>query len=162
MFKAPVALTILLHAAPLYGQSLDDIEKDIEYSYYLISGSTVSEIREQLNSKGPDGAWGKTYWTVHWFTDNSDCSVRVQAHIILPQLFSSSGLSDGDRATVEAVLRALEVHENHHLQMGIFAAEEIQRYGCSDAAEIIDYWIEKNNEFDRNTLNGRSEGVELR
>ena len=72
-----------------------------------------------------------------------------------------SRLTPLERQRAEAMLIALESHEQEHVRMGLYAAEEVKRYDCKDPDKIIDYWKAKNDQFDLETLNGRTEGVEL-
>ncbi len=79
----------------------------------------------------------------------------------LPRLMFETRLPEADRALVQQAFLALANHEENHARMGLLAAEDVQRRGCADADETVTYWMSKNDDYDRETQHGYSEGVRL-
>ncbi|SLN49208.1 hypothetical protein ROA7450_02425 [Roseovarius albus] len=77
-------------------------------------------------------------------------------------MLRTSQLPVHDRIKVEKMLTALWMHEERHVDHGISAAEEVKRYNCENAQEIIDYWVRRSKRYDLETRHGQKEGVKLR
>lgn len=153
------SLVITVISSISNAQTVSAIKKDIEIDYFLISGGSINEIRKSLKRKGPNSYWALTSWRISW---DDSCNILLKAKMQLPRLHNSIGMPSSERSIVEKMLLALRLHEERHLDYGILAAEEIRRHECENASGILEYWIEKNNEFDRNTNNGRTDGVVLK
>ena len=150
-----IGLALLLGLPPQASHA-DEVAIDRKLDYVLVSGSSLDEITDQLDRKGPGGFWGRTAWYVSW---SDACEVRLEVRITLPRLMFENRLPEADRAIVQRAFLALENHEENHSRMGLFAAEEVKRQGCAGAQDIVSYWMAKNDDYDRETQNGRSEGV---
>ena len=111
-----------------------------------------------MAEKGPRGFWGRTEWHVFW---SDACEVRLEVRTTLPRLMFENRLSDADRTIVQRAFLILANHEENHARMGLFAAEDVKRHGCVDAQATVAYWAAKNDDYDRETRNGLSEGVDL-
>lgn len=156
LLALPVFLCGLLAAQmPAWAET---VTVDREVDYFMVSGGSIDEIAAELGSKGPRRFWALTEWNVSW---NQSCEVTYRVRITLPRLVFANKLPAPERAVVENVFRIMGNHEENHARMGLFAAEEVKRNDCREAQAIVDYWMAKNTEYDRQTVNGLHEGVDL-
>jgi predicted secreted Zn-dependent protease len=160
-------------------------------NHYTITGSTASELRQQMNQLGPLWRTGKrfdaiTRWHVRWSyryaIRNNRCQIttnQVQADITItmPQWRSSSQVSGDLVKRWQRYITALQHHENGHRDHGIGAAREVvralskfpasptcQQLGlAADAAmlRIIDRYSRKDVEYDRLTQHGATQGAKF-
>jgi predicted secreted Zn-dependent protease len=155
---------------------------------YAISGSTPSDLRLEMNSKGPRGNAGGqvfdgyTRWSVIWrYRYNNfgnTCAITsvatsVTVTITLPKWDDEITADNNTRSKWSRYLAALELHERGHRQMGIDAAKEIDRVisgmsGRCDALEaraneagkaILNKYRQLDLDYDRDTDHGAMQGA---
>jgi len=159
------------------------------HNYYTITGSTASQLRQQMNQLGPVQANGKrfdaiTRWHVRWSyryaIHNSRCQittnqVRAEIAITLPQWRSPARVSGTLVQQWQRYITALQHHENGHRDHGIGAARDVvkalktfpayptcpQLASSADAAmlRIIERYSRKDVEYDRLTNHGATQGA---
>jgi len=162
--------------------------ENIEYKYYQISPRTPHEIKPELMRKTPirefGGSFnGRTDWYIDWsFNSRSTqygCQLtstvtKVRVVYILPAL--SEHVKDAK--TIEVFNQfntALTQHEHNHGEHGLKAAREIDdafkqippqrncrnlaRYVDAIANIIVDKYVRLDDEYDRSTRNGETEGA---
>jgi predicted secreted Zn-dependent protease len=160
---------------------------DVKKDYYDVYGSTVGEIRASLKRAGPrvgDSIWhGKADWRVNWRTRYAqgpsrcrvtEASVDFSVIITLPRWSPHPNTDYALIAQWNTYLRALELHENGHRDIGASAAREIlstlrsmSSPRCDDmndqateaARRITDRHKELNQDYDRDTRHGRTQGA---
>jgi predicted secreted Zn-dependent protease len=114
----------------------------ISYDYYDIEGRTASELRQQMNRKGVRWTNGNIYdaytgWNVKWnyryrLTDDNSCSIG-SVNTTLSVEFRLPRWENYDRGPAalkkrwDAYMQALRRHENGHKDIGLQAANEIER-----------------------------------
>ncbi len=157
--------------------------------YYLVTGGTAGEIRENIDRKTPVRENGSTYdartdWLVKWsyLWDQSDglCAItkvetEVNIQFILPKLKTSTALPKVLSKKWEVYMKALLRHEDGHKSIGVRAANEIERNilnmgsrrTCkkleTDANHIGDKLLNKfraiEKEYDRKSNHGMNDGA---
>ncbi len=157
--------------------------------YYLVSGTTADEIRSDLDMKTPVRENGTSYdahtewfvkWNFQWSESNGLCKItkiktRVDVQYILPKLKTSKTLPKPLKQKWETYMKALSDHENGHRDIGVRAANEIEkeigsmvpRRSCrqleTDANDSGDKIIGKfrrlEKEFDRKSRHGMNDGA---
>ena len=112
----------------------------LKTDYYLISGGTASEIRNNIDRKTPIRENGTSYdahtdwfvkWNYWWDHSNGLCTItkvetKVNIQFILPKLKTSSTLPKALRKKWKTYMKALLRHEDGHKNIGIRAANEIE------------------------------------
>ena len=174
-----LSLSFSLQAAPI---------ESVEYKYYEISPRTPYEIKPELMRRSPIREGGGTFnghtdWIVSWKFQSSSspqgCQLvnhQTTVHVIhtLPAL--SSFVTD--KRTIEVFNTfndALTKHEKNHGEHGLTAAREIDKafgeiqpqQNCRELSRmvnnignsIIQKYIFADNEYDRITNNGLTEGA---
>jgi predicted secreted Zn-dependent protease len=154
---------------------------------YTISGSTPSDLRSEMNSKGPRGNAGRVFdgytrWYVTWrYRYNNfgnTCAITsvatsVTVTITLPDWDDEITADNNTRSKWSRFLAALESHERGHRQLGIDAAKEIDRAisgmrGRCDALEarvnearyaILNKHRQLELDYDRDTDHGATQGA---
>lgn len=157
--------------------------------YYLVSGNTANEIRNDLNMNTVVWEGGISFdartdwfvkWNFWWNESNSLCTITrvktsVNVNYTLPKLINARDLPASLQQKWDTYMIALSGHENGHRDMGISAASEIEneignmppRRTCtqleSDANSLANQIIEKFQfieiEFDRKTNHGANDGA---
>lgn len=125
-------------------RSLEPVVK-IQYNNYAVSGSTVSEIQDQMFEQGPldpleqQRYAANTDWHVNWsykyaMTDQG-CKVtsfkaNVDIVFTLPQWSTPHATSASLVESWNEFLAALQIHENGHMMHGIATGQAVL-YGLS-------------------------------
>ena len=176
--------SLLLASTTVFAETIETIE----YKNYLISPRLPQEIRPELMRHTPIRERGGTFnghtdWYIDWhyqtrqapnicLINNIQTSVRI-VHI-LPAL--SEYVTDNQTIAVfNKFNNALTLHEKNHGKNGLSAAREIDaalnniepQRNCRYLSRMIDTigntivqkYIFADNEYDRVTQNGRSEGA---
>ena len=163
----------------------------IQYQYYSISGSTASQLRQQMNQRGPSGPDGRrfdgyTRWNVRWvYQYNSQpdrckiasANVNLTVNFMMPQWQAPPEVSPSLKTTWQRFVKALQTHENGHRDHGIGAANVIlktlntlpAKASCklleteanAKAMRIIADYSRKDVEYDRLTRHGATQGVKF-
>ncbi len=159
-----------------------------EYKYYEISPRTAYEIKPELMRSSPiragSGSFnGHTDWYINWNFHSApgpygcqliDTQTKVHVVHIMPAL--SQYVTD--KKTIEVFNKfnkALTRHEKNHGKNGLLAAREMDKRfseippqpNCRTLARMVDSignsvvqkYAQKDNEYDRLTNNGESEGA---
>jgi len=181
-----MALCCLLASLSMTGQA--EMLKKIEYKYYQISPRAPHEIKPELMRNTPirefGGSFnGRTNWFIDWnfysHATQYGCKLtnaitKVRVVYILPAL--SEYVTDAQ--TIEAFNKfndALTKHEHTHGSHGLQAAREIDeafkqippqrncrnlgRYVDNMANSIVNKYSRIDEEYDRSTRNGETEGA---
>jgi len=177
------------HFSPVTVAQSPNHQVSAQTVYYSVTGSTVNEIRNQLNQRGVLHSNGKRYdgytnWYVNWNyryqTQGNRCrmesaNVRTDVQITLPRWNNSSPVSLALRNKWNRYIQALELHENGHKQNGIDAGEEVlktllsmsaypscQKLGVAANAaahSVINKYNQRDIEYDRATQYGVTQGA---
>ena len=114
---------------------------DLKTDYYQVNGVTPSEIRDDLDMKTPIREDGLNYdahtdwfvkWDFWWNESNGQCTItkvttRVDVEYILPKLTISRALPKSLKKKWEVYMKALLHHEDGHKDIGVRAANEIEK-----------------------------------
>ncbi|WP_342078104.1 DUF922 domain-containing protein [Yoonia sp. SS1-5] len=102
---------------------------------YTISGSSLAEVEEQLNSKGPHGywAWAQTRW--RW---DGNCNMSFRAEITMPRLEDPGRLTAAEQAEWDRMYAALLDHEMGHVTIGRDTALAIKAADCKVDSQAYD------------------------
>lgn len=163
------ALTALacLAAAPVLAQDAEpeeyydgDVLVSVVYQYYPVTGSSLSEVQDDMAANGPAGHWAYTTWYVNW---TGECDVRVDVEMILPELGEDADLYDEEFAEWDRMIVALEEHEFGHVASGIGFAHDVLDLGCviDDIATVQAPWLQRDIDFDAETNHGINQGATL-
>ena len=159
-----------------------------EYKYYVISPRSPYEIKPELVRRSPIREAGGTFnghtdWYIEWkyqaAPGPSGCQlndIKTTVHVVhtLPALSEQVT----DKQTIEVFnqfVAALTQHEKNHGNNGLSAAREMdklfneieQQTNCLQLSRMVDSignaivqkYIRADNEYDRTTRNGMSEGA---
>ena len=127
--------------------------------YYQINGSTTGELKAQMRKKGPNGHWAYAVWFIDW--DNEGCDVSVKINYIYPNWTNINKAPNSVQLIWRKMIRALKKHEKNHARNGIMAGRAIHKNKCKNPGSTIHKWSAKDQEYDRNTGHGKTEGVVL-
>lgn len=190
--RAAIVLFVLTCSSNLFASESPSCELKVRegYRFYDISGSTLDQLRKQINQKGTRWNDGKVYsamtnWDIHYkyrvIRNNGRYSVRsadttVEIGYFLPRL-------DVDACTPELATRwkdylgSLQRHEFGHKDLAVRTASEVNEmfatlpsFGTEEelAAEITRRTEEKFRqlkeiqiEYDRDTRHGETQGAVL-
>lgn len=179
-----VSLALLVFSLSISAETIETVE----YKYYEISPRSPYEIKPQLMHNSPIRAGGGSFnghtdWYIDWkyqtASGPSGCQlhdIRTNVHIIhtLPAL----GQHVQDKQTIEVFNKfntALTQHEKNHGNNGLTAAREMDKLfneiqpqpDCRQLSRMVDdignsvvqKYIHADNEYDRITNNGLTEGA---
>ncbi|PCI04793.1 MAG: hypothetical protein COB77_07565 [Gammaproteobacteria bacterium] len=165
-----------------------EIIESIEYKHYIISPHAPHEIKPELMSRSPirtgNGSFnGHTDWYIDWHYRTMQhpdrcqlISITTKVHVIYTLPALSEYVSDEQTITIfNKFNAALTRHEMNHGNHGLMAAREIdaainkipaQRY-ChrltrsieNTSNRIVQKYTHADNEYDRMTQNGHTEGA---
>lgn len=181
-------LTLILSGFIFNSAALAQAVESVENRYYEISPRSPYEIKQQLMRQSPvragSGSYnGHTDWYINWRFQAArgpyGCratEIRTSVHVvhILPAL--SAHVTD--QQTIDVFNKfnaALTTHEKNHGNNGLLAAREIDKAineilpqrDCQMLTRMINNignslvqeYAAKDNEYDRTTNNGLSEGA---
>ncbi len=170
---------------------LAEVIENVHTEHYTIAPRTPYDIKRELNWRSPireNGHvfHGRTHWIISWqYTSQQkpegcrilDVTTEVEVKYILPAL--DTRVSDPN--TTERFNRfseALVAHERNHGANGLKAAREIdasilalppqtdcrqlENTANATGQAIISKYAAIDNEYDRRTMNGRTEGAFIR
>jgi predicted secreted Zn-dependent protease len=148
--------------------------------YYDITGSTETELRDQLNKLGPTGYDGykgdaTTEWHIHWNwpgygSDSCDLGAAVITHdikVILPRWRPSLNVSSELTAKWAAYITQLALHEKGHVDhvMENFPSvvDAIKDSTCESADSVgmvmLDQLRQHDIDYDAATQHGATQGA---
>lgn len=184
LIKKICSLALLTASFSVVAQSIETIE----YKNYTISPRSPYEIKPELMRNTPIRSRGESFnghtdWYIDWSyqstSDRYGChlhSIQTRVHVvyILPVL--SPHVTDA--RTIEVFNKFSEVlsrHETNHGNHGLLAAREvdnalnnippqqncrnIKRLADGVVQQIIQKYIQKDDDYDRTTRNGETEGA---
>lgn len=164
---------------------------DFNVEYYTVSGATVQELRDELNTLGPIGrsgaiSEGNTRSRIEWRFDfdrkDGICTVKeafvdVTIQMILPRWQRPPGVDQDLVSHWNRYISALRMHEDGHRYLAEATAREVRRVlavkssgpDCatlrnqmnSKARALVQELERKQADYDRETGNGRTQGVWL-
>ena len=163
------------------------VEIAVEVLYYDVEGADASELSASLSERSPSiGAqrfYGLTEWEVNaeyrWVEHATGCTLEdvrirlvIQTH--LPRRPSRGGIDAQTRRDWDRFVRDLGAHESHHRDL-IAAAGDAMRWKLVSLREAecrtmeraaqlalaasIEETKARNDDFDRQTQHGRTQGV---
>jgi predicted secreted Zn-dependent protease len=110
-------------------------------NYYTVTGKTIDEIANSLNTQTPIIYQGKKYhantawnvkWRFYWQESNNSCQITsvntsVDVKFTMPKLVTYSSLNTAVKNKWDKYYSALINHENGHKNFGIQAANKIEK-----------------------------------
>lgn len=186
MIKTLLAIQLIFTSFSALAETIETIE----YKHYLISPRSPYEIKRELIRNTPIHDHGSSFnghtdWYVDWnyrsTSTPSGCqlsNVQTKVHVvhILPALTENVT----DKQTIEVFNKfnaALTQHEKNHGNHGILAAREIDqsyaqippqqncrylsRYIDEMGHSIVQKYIRMDDDYDRTTNNGATEGATI-
>jgi predicted secreted Zn-dependent protease len=159
------------------------------FNYYDVSGSTVQEIRADLNRHGPAGKDGKRYdaftrWYIRWRYDYrsgaNQCAIAkvfttVEVTITFPRLSETAEIPAAVRQAFAAYSERLLVHEKGHARNAIETATRIDagiaalgpQGACAELDQVANRLgyslVEKakqwDTDYDQRTHHGATQGA---
>lgn len=163
----------------------------VQTTFYYIDGTSATMLAAQIDQKGPAGPDGKrfaahTKWNIQWkfrhAQEGVTCSMKDAAVLIgiaqtMPRWRGEGQGAAALNARWQKFVEALKRHEEQHKQNGIKAGAEIEKAllavkphsNCEDLAgtantaaeEIVKKYQKLDQEYDRKTEHGRTEGATL-
>jgi predicted secreted Zn-dependent protease len=162
----------------------------ITTNHYLVTGSTLREIRQSINRLRPGGekatADAVTDWNIRWQTrvSSADGEFRVTSltttttiAITMPSWRAPTNAAPSVMQKWVSYYSALQKHELNHAQSGMRAAEELrkrvgeigpdadpnrlQQRVQALADAVIEEFKKRDKDFDRETNHGRKDGASL-
>lgn len=163
----------------------------IHAGYYYVDGPSATVLAAQIDQNGPRGADGKRYagktkWDVQWkfkheqhgvTCEMKDVAVAVGVAQTLPRWRSEKKGVPALKTRWQQFTDALKRHEDAHKDHGLAAGREIEAAllaakpasNCKDLASganaaadaIVKKYQQLDQEYDRKTGHGRSEGAAL-
>lgn len=160
-------------------------------NYYYIDGSSATLLAGQIEQKGPPGADGKrnpalTKWNIQWkfrhVQEGVSCSMKEAAVLVgvaqtMPRWRGEAQSGAALKARWQKFIDAVKRHEDVHKDNGIKAGTEIEvvllsvkpHSNCEDLArtanaaaeEIVRKYQKLDEEYDRKTRYGRTQGATL-
>lgn len=156
-------------------------------STYGVYGDDVGKMRRSLGFWGPGGHWGYATWRYEWTGDleegidgrcrGRDLAVRLRTSTRTPVIARLSFPKACPKERFHAMRRALELHEQIHVEIAVQTAEEARRAmaaiegaaTCADLRKAYDSALAraadagnvKQSRFDVDTRNGQEQGVVL-
>ena len=168
----------------------DTLRESVEYKYYVISPRRPQEIKPELMRHSPiragNGSFnGHTDWYINWKYQPAPGPYGCQLHNIITRvhvIHTLPALSEyvTDKQTIDVFNTfndALTRHEKNHGSNGLAAAREIDktlseippqrdcrylsRMADDIASAIVQKYIQADDEYDRLTRNGETEGATI-
>ena len=154
----------------------------VSKSFYDVFGSSISQLRSELRSKGPGSFFARTISTIAYqYRTTGNCSVQnatitVTSNLLLPRWTARGGASSGTVSQWNRFETALERHELNHARFAIAEAEQFARIilgmsapGCAALDAAIDQahknslarLTARDEDYDDRTGHGSSEGARL-
>lgn len=151
-------------------------------TYYNISGSTETELRDQMNALAPTGLDGYrgdalTNWYIRWTWDGygtEDCDLRTakatyDIKVTMPRWLPPQEASSALVEKWNAYILALAAHEKGHVDNVIAnlpsVINAIRRADCSTAEaraqEVLNGIRQNDIDFDARTEHGTTQGAQF-
>lgn len=160
-------------------------------SYYYIDGSSATLLAGQIEQKGPPGTDGKrkpalTKWNIQWkfrhVQEGVSCAMKEAAVLVgvaqtMPRWRGEAQSGGPLKARWQKFVDAVKRHEEMHKDNAIRAGKEIEsallavkpHSNCADLAgsanavaeEIVRKYRKLDEDYDRSTDFGRSQGATL-
>jgi predicted secreted Zn-dependent protease len=162
---------------------------NIQYKYYSIYPKTKWDLNKELNERSPINFQGKRYrgytkwfvqWQYKWWKTDKDCKITTVKTILdvtytLPKIPPNHPTNAEARQVFLRYFTALFKHEENHKNSGLYAARAIEKSllglgifpNCpsleaaaeSKAQQIIQQYRQRDINYDKQTDNGRAEGI---
>jgi predicted secreted Zn-dependent protease len=125
-----------LDVKPATGGSSVYPDATMANDYYDIRGTTLPDLRREIQSKGPEGWWGMahTRMTYRITTRQADdgCAVdtvraSADAKVRLPRWANRHEGSRAAQDEWDSVIRTLDLHERGHVRISLDGAKELER-----------------------------------
>lgn len=167
---------------------VDQINQTVLTDVYVVEGKSSADLLRELNNKGPSPHFARTDWKIGWsFSVRStsegvelkEFKTHVEIRYTLPEWDAPEGTRQAILTEWERFMKALRVHEAGHAQLAIDAAKQMERvcrtkgYQSENSRElsklidleckaILDRYLEKEVQYDKETRHGRTQGAWLR
>ena len=197
LFQTPVSLPrnigslwLLLMVVIVAGKTSAQDALTITTNHYLVSGTSLRELRRSIDHARPggarDGSDGLTAWQIKWRTRinsaNGECrltsfEITTTVGISLPSWRAPTNAPPDLMKRWLAYYSALQRHEQYHSQSAQLAAkalrERVQALGVQldcktleqrikhTAEAVITEFRKRDEDYDRKTDHGRKEGASL-
>ena len=143
-FSAALGLLVLsggVLGAALSGSAQADVRTDIRYSGYAVRGTTAQEIWSDIGRKGPHQLERGLYaqaeaeirfgWEVQFSSGKGACRVKsalvkVDVNILLPNWVNQARGGEALRAAWKSYIAKVRHHEDHHKDIALAAADQIE------------------------------------
>ena len=165
------------------GSTHPNVTINISRRLYTVSGTTISQLRRELQQKGPGSFFGRVVSTISYdYRTRGNCAlaradVGLRSVLILPQWTPPPGTHASTVAEWRRFVAALEAHEINHLRIDIAESEALARSllslqpqpTCEQLVERMEQLhkdtiaraSKRNESYDDRTNHGRSEGAYL-
>jgi len=185
-FKALIFLGLIFTSNPVFTAP----ELRINTRYYPVYGTEALSIRNSIERQGPTGNDGRRYhastkwkvdWNYRWIESSNHCrltgvEVRINIDYRLPQLKQLASLTTALQQQWNNYFDALYRHEQRHKDIGILAAQELekalldtaprscfalQNHLTDKAQTVLDKYERLEKDFDIETDHGAKQGITL-
>jgi predicted secreted Zn-dependent protease len=104
--------------------------------YYDIRGTTVADLRREIQGKGPEGWWGMAHtrmtYRITMRKADEGCAVdtvraSADAKVRLPRWANRHEGSRAAQDEWDTIIRTLDLHERGHVQISLDGAKELER-----------------------------------
>lgn len=144
-FSAAAGLLLFsggLLATALSGPAQAEVQTEVRYSGYPVHGATAQEIWRDIGRKGPHQLERGLYaqaeaeirfgWNVAFASGNGVCRVKttvvkVDVNILLPNWVDQARGSQKLRAAWKSYIADVRKHEDHHKDIALAAAQQIDK-----------------------------------
>ena len=144
-FSAAVGLLVLsggLLNAAWSGPAQAEVRTEIRYSGYQVNGLTAQDIWRDIGRKGPHQLERGLYaqaeaeirfgWTVAFASGEGSCRVKssmvkIDVNILLPKWADEARGSRELRAAWKSYIAEVRKHEDHHKEIALAAAHQIDK-----------------------------------
>ncbi len=157
----------------------------IKTDYYYVNGATPNAIRKDMNKKRSGKYDAYTNWHVTWrfntkknkqrLCEISDVDVSLKIKFLYPQWKPDRQVDQAVKERWNDYFSALTDHENHHKDIAVEMAQEIEdllntldhEYDCKDlrktandsAYKLLNTYKKKQSDFDKETNHGINDGA---
>ena len=129
----------------------------IRTNYYPVQGTTVEQLRTEMNRNGPMGNWAYTNWYVSW---SAPCKVTLRVVYTYPRWINRDAASASFRQYWDKFMASLQVHEKGHEQNGRNAAPAVDKARCNNSSgAIVQKWVNQDKIYDATTNHGTTQGA---
>ncbi|TCL08454.1 putative secreted Zn-dependent protease [Shimia isoporae] len=135
-----------------------EIVETEEIIYYQVDALTISDLKAQIRTRGPQGYSGFVQWRV---LPTLNGGLKLHTKITMPKHAAPDQLSSSVAFTWNRFVKALWKHERVHQYHGKRAAKEALQSAYVHHLAIFRKWSKQDDRFDKLTAHGATEGAWL-